>query len=401
MRQGFGFSIIVMFSISCFADTLVVDLNGTGDYLTIQSAIDAAQDGDTVLVNKGIYTGEGNRNLVLNRKSITVQSADPYNSETVAATVIDCENNGYGIKFDSRIHDSILVGLTITNGSAAGIIIVDGARPIIKQCVIRNNARSNYGGGIYIDGGHAIISECIIIENSARFGGGICYRKYRYSPSSTLKVNNCIIANNSASWSGGGVYFQGSGGNGQTHDAVFENCTITGNFAAKFCGGLSFSEDYLPLESCTVHNSIIWGNTAPTSAQTMGDNSISYSNVQGGYTGEGNFDVDPLFVDPANDDFHLQNESLCINGGNPSCVADPNELDIDGELRVINGRIDVGADEFNYEGPVLGISQMAVEFIGYTLSGNPDSQTLTVRNTGSGTISWEITGGGFMARDQS
>jgi hypothetical protein len=104
----------------------------------------------------------------------------------------------------------------------------------------------------------------------------------------------------------------------------------------------------------------VWNNDGSTI-------SINYSDVQGGYTGEGNIDADPYFVEPgywadANDpnivvepndpnavwidgDYHLLPDSPCIDAGDPNYVAAPNETDLDGNPRVIGGRIDMGAYE--------------------------------------------------------
>jgi len=117
-----------------------------------------------------------------------------------------------------------------------------------------------------------------------------------------------------------------------------------------------------------VTNSILWADE--TSEIYGGTPTVTYSDVQGGWPGEGNIDADPCFVrepndggdgwgdDPAtpdvneatNDDYgdlHLLPDSPCINAGDPNYVPGPNETDIDGELRVMLGRVDMGADEFN------------------------------------------------------
>jgi len=69
-------------------------------------------------------------------------------------------------------------------------------------------------------------------------------------------------------------------------------------------------------------NNIIWANSAPTGSQIYlysGSSSFTctYSDIQDGWGGVGNIDVDPLFVDPLNSDFHLQSASPCIDAGNP------------------------------------------------------------------------------------
>jgi hypothetical protein len=98
------------------ADTITVCWDGSGDYLTIQEGIDAAQDGDEVVVCDGVYTGEGNKNLDFAGKAITVRSASgPENC------IIDCENDGRGFYFHSgETSEAVVDGFSITKGRQAG-----------------------------------------------------------------------------------------------------------------------------------------------------------------------------------------------------------------------------------------------------------------------------------------
>ena len=125
--------------------------------------------------------------------------------------------------------------------------------------------------------------------------------------------------------------------------------------------------------SPTVTNCIIWGNSASTGPEIYNYGStptVTYSDIRGGYGGTGNIGADPCFVEPgywadANDpnivvepndpnavwiegDYHLLPFSLCIDTGDPSYIPEPGETDIDGNPRIIGGRIDMGAYEYNY-----------------------------------------------------
>ena len=104
------FSAILAFCSTGFANVLLVP----NPYPTIQSAINAAVDGDTVIVAPGTYTGLGNRNIDFLGKAITVRSENgPENC------IIDCQNSGRGFYFHtSEGPNSVLDGLTITNGIA-------------------------------------------------------------------------------------------------------------------------------------------------------------------------------------------------------------------------------------------------------------------------------------------
>jgi len=164
----------------------------------IQEGIDAAVDGDTVLVLDGTYTGEGNKNLDFDAKAITVRSA----SGDPDVCIIDCERAGRGFYFHSGEGPaSVVAGFTIRNGFA------------------------DYGGGVYYAGGNPTISNCTIMQNEAAYGGGGIYCN-RASPT----ISNCTIMQNEADIHGGGIYCN-------TASPTISNCTITGNTASGWVGG--------------------------------------------------------------------------------------------------------------------------------------------------------------------
>jgi hypothetical protein len=81
---------------------------------------------------------------------------------------------------------------------------------------------------------------------------------------------------------------------------------------------------------------------------------ITFSDVQGGWPGEGNINVDPQFVNPRAGDWHLAPGSPCHEAGDPSFAAKPDDIDIDGQPRIIGLRTDLGADEFTLAADLNG-----------------------------------------------
>ena len=117
----------------------------SSDYPSIQAAIDAALDGDRIIVADGTYTGEGNKNLDLKEKAITVRSENgPDNC------IIDCENDGRGFYLHGGEEGGpVISGFSIKNGLAdcgGGIYCINGS-PTISNCIIIGNAETYAGGG--------------------------------------------------------------------------------------------------------------------------------------------------------------------------------------------------------------------------------------------------------------
>jgi parallel beta-helix repeat protein len=305
--------------------------------------------------------------------------------------------------------NSVLDGLTITRagGTLYGAIHCYASSPTIKNCIITNNSMHDLGGGIYCGYGSdaiitnciisfntfsvvgygggiycyissPIITNCVITNNSAvghgRHGGGICCWGADESSGSNALVANCIVAGNSADHRGGGLYAYWS-------NPTFINCTVIGNKALEGGGIGSFRESNPAVINCIVRENIspdgnqlalintirVWPVSIPTEMTVM------FSDIEGGYAqatkdpgctlhwGLGNIDIDPNFVDPGhwdinnpgdpNDDvftvgnYHLLPLSPCADVGDNLSVPPESTMDIDGEQRVFNDTVDMGADE--------------------------------------------------------
>jgi len=182
--------------------TLLVDPTGAGDYTAIQPALNAADDGDTVLVTPGAYTGGSNRDLDFGGKDIVLMAAAGRES-----VVIDCEGQGRGFYLHGgEGRDAIIDGFIITNGTAyrgAGAYL-DGASPTIRNSVFSGNSteQDGYGGGMYVKNGSSpSLSNVVFEENTAGFSGGglMC------DPYCSPALSHVDFRDNESSGSGGGI----------------------------------------------------------------------------------------------------------------------------------------------------------------------------------------------------
>lgn len=183
-------------------------LHVPAQFSTIQDAIDASSNGDSIIVAPGRYTGVGNRDLNFFGKAITLKSSDGPQS-----TVIDCEKMGRGVIFQKgEGRDSQFIGFTITNGYVDGNSFYGGkgggihcynSSPTISNCIVSYCTASGYGGGgIWLNSSAARVENCIIEHNvTETVGAGIAI------VDSTGSVVNSIIQHNKTTGysSGGGI----------------------------------------------------------------------------------------------------------------------------------------------------------------------------------------------------
>ncbi|MEJ2723075.1 MAG: right-handed parallel beta-helix repeat-containing protein [Deltaproteobacteria bacterium] len=340
-------------------------------YKTIQAGMDAARDGDTVLVRSETYSGEGNRGLNFAGKAFTMRS-----EKGPESCIIDCAGTGQAFTFtSSETSSSVLDGFTITGcDSGLGAIKCQSSSPTITNCIIKGNTGFS-GGGLYCFWASPTLINCIFTDNSANQGGAIhCYY------GSTPVLTHCTISGNSATklensgGEGGGIFLLNS-------SPTMTNCIVSGNTA-----GTGPDIYVSPTSSITVSFSALSG-------QLDGDGNPVFEGISvfdGGLLKvEGNIVIEESpFVGER--DYHLKEGSGCIDKGTDKITLP--ETDFEGDPRNLGAGPDMGADETE---PTAEVVEVPVE-VDVKIDVKPGGKFNIINPKSRGVVPVAILGDGYL-----
>ncbi|MHC4744326.1 MAG: right-handed parallel beta-helix repeat-containing protein, partial [Planctomycetota bacterium] len=300
------------------------------------------------------------------------------------AQITDCafiDNISTGISNGGQDADGTTITDCLFTGNRGNALFNNRCSPTIRRCTfVANSGPSSAGGAIYNDDADPNIIDCLFKANYANRGGAIC------NDSGFPTLINCVFLGNLARIGGGAIL------NRYSCRPLILNCTFTGN-SAKY-GGAICNRNHVEAE---IANCILWGNLAQYGPEvalqdpyytpySLSRISISSSNIRGGLGalyipaayrrfglpldwGNGNIDADPLFAQAEGADLIFGTEddnprllpgSPCVNAGDNAALPASISLDLDGEPRISEGIVDMGA----YEGPdqafILSVPRLAV-----------------------------------------
>jgi len=321
--------IVATFSLLTASQSVAVEVfvapDGSGDYPTIQAAINAAGV-DTVSLMDGVYRGDGNRDIDFGGRGTFLRSLGG-----AEVCILDCEgapgDPHRGFLFESGEATAVIVGLTVRGGYVTeeyggGAVLTLASAPTFESCVFVDNESMTQGGGVATwgttDGGsYPRIYDCEFRGNSAVQGGGL------YAVSPGIEVYDCLFTGNVASGDGGGIYAD--------NGISLSRATIAGNRAGGRGGGTYFRS------AGGIRGSVLWGNCAEEGDDayiaTAGWSPATYCSVvdldrvagPGGLDTEDCTDEDPQFCDPiacdmaptSGGDYRVAEGSVCLPDRSP------------------------------------------------------------------------------------
>ncbi|MFH1143220.1 MAG: hypothetical protein V1774_01590 [Candidatus Eisenbacteria bacterium] len=337
------------------AEIHIVRPDGSGDYPTIQEAVDAASAGDFIELAAGTFTGPGNRGIQVPDLEITIRSEGGNPDQCI----IDCEDAAQGFYIQASDAGTVLQGFTVTRGhtneTGGGMHISGGlVGATVADCVFLRNSAGLGGGGVWDASARANFLRCRFIENASPMGGAVVASStqgHLINPG----FEDCEFIRNSASGSGAAVFLEViQVGVRSDRDGVFRTCLFAENSAP---GGscVTLGGTSPTLESCTFANNIVSSNIGCRFYGGPSDPLVShciiafstegravscdvqsqpvllccdvFGNEGGDWVGclegqlgvGGNIWADPLFCDREGGDFRLEIGSPCGPEANRNC----------------------------------------------------------------------------------
>ena len=267
---------------------------------------------------------------------------------------------------DGAYNDGWTMTNSVISGNTAqqfaGGIMCAWSHPTLINCTISGNTGWWGGGGIFgLDGGFTLKES--IVSNNFSFGSGGGINVWGpIAGNDGVVIEDCIVSGNETDSDGGGIILD------EDVDAIITRTSVVDNYASGNIGGIDVMNTYATMNNVTVSrnasgggggvgitnanvditNSIVWENTGNEVWVYSGSATVTYSDIEGGYDGEGNIDADPLFTDANNGDYTLQApDSPCIDAGTADLNGDGTE-----DITDYNGSApDMGAFESTLPAP--------------------------------------------------
>lgn len=324
-------------------------------YNNLHVATQYSGDGDTIWVAKGVYKASDlyaftnytvRKNVALIggfRGDETSLSQRDWRSNITTLTG-EISTHYFTYNVIKLMDSSVVDGFRIINGEVSACYLDSSDNATIRNCIISNNSTSNYGAAITIANSDNVLIENCFISNNIADGPGVA--GIGGFNSNNLNIRNCILTGNSNSITS------------NVSAALFEKC----NLSIVNC---TFSANknrtlLLDTSSAVLINNIIWNDSTDSDTLIQLSSSSFYArncDIRRGISGikkDGSstiidggelFNLNPQFLDATSNNVNLTYRSPCIDRGSAIDTSGW-RTDIEGNKRIFNGKIDIGALEF-------------------------------------------------------
>jgi hypothetical protein len=368
----------------------------TKAFLTLQDALAVAGNGDEVLVAEGVYKPDEGAGVTSGDRAATFLLAEGITVRGGYAGYGHASPDKRAFSLDETVRDGALNddelwGILNVDDNSYHVVTGPAGEPTALLdgfTVTAGRADGGYpdhcGGGLYNPGGALDIVNCLFQGNTGAWGGGIMNLAAPLRMVNTqlignralmlggglqnyagdVTMHNCRVVGNSADYAGtvGGAAMYNLGGT-----LTILNSTVADNYAPIGQAIADFSWDPSAGTAVRVANSILYNGGNEIGTNDLSAVQVTYSDVQGGWTGTGNISGNPKFVSPGarsiegewiDGDYRLMSTSPALNAGSNALLpadildldADGNilenlPLDLDNEARIQGTRVDMGAYE--------------------------------------------------------
>lgn len=341
-RRVLAFAILMLLPVGAAG---AATIHVPGDQPTIQAGVDAAAAGDTVLLDPGLYFGDGNRDIDFAGKNLVVRSRD----DDPATCIIVCQGHQYdphrgfvfrsGETAQSRVQGltirdgwGLAVGGDVVTGGGGAILCENGSSPVIANCRLTQCVSEYHGGALAAHEAGPTLLDCRIDHNECGGSGGGVYSYAYANTGGSVTLSGCLLEGNTPYGEGGGAYLHCADPLvyecvvvGNTHTGLqmgssgtILNSTITGNEFGVAGFGVSVENTLITFNQVALDDylaeAIRLGATTFLCNNVYGNTELSWHpdfEYQVGV--DGNISCDPLFCDPDNWDFHLAPDSPCLD----------------------------------------------------------------------------------------
>ncbi|MBN1983931.1 MAG: right-handed parallel beta-helix repeat-containing protein, partial [Chitinivibrionales bacterium] len=379
--------------------------NSPGDssvlaYCRIEDGFSADGRGGAIII-RNYHSGLSIRNsLIRNCRSqpASGRGSGLYADSSANIAISDCRiEKNYGLEGtlffrccrEVSIRNSIIRENSAIAGNGGGIYVLNSPLSV-EGSILSGNTAQGFGGAISVLNGSLSITSSIMVNNQSVYGGALAFDRTSSTSQQESRIVNCIIDGNRATSDGAAVLVYN-----QNQKVLLLSTTIVRHQTTNYSSSISFYGKTTRLTNC-----IVWLNKGTLFNDTT-IRTITYSAVQGGYTGEGNISLYPQFSDSGTGIWTLTAGSACINAGgmDTTGLALP-ATDCAGNPRIFDDyRIDMGAYEFMGTTP-LKILRITPRFIDSTMGLNKrDTLLCTVFNRGKEILtidSIRLTGSGAV-----